>query len=52
MVGNAAGAGAKLALRSVEERRRAVELARKMTHVPMTGNPDYEEALMEFIGFP
>jgi len=52
IVGNAAGAGAKLALRSVEERRRAVELARKMTHVPMTGNPDYEEALMEFIGFP
>jgi len=51
-VGNAAGAGAKLALRSVEERKRAVELARKMTHVPMTGNPDYEEALMEFIGFP
>ncbi len=52
VVGNAAGAGAKLALRSVEERTRAVELARKMTHVPMTGNPDYEEALMEFIGFP
>jgi uncharacterized 2Fe-2S/4Fe-4S cluster protein (DUF4445 family) len=52
IVGNAAGAGAKLALRSVEERRKAVELARKMTHVPMTGNPAYEEALMEFIGFP
>jgi len=52
IVGNAAGAGAKLALRSVEERRKAVELARKMTHVPMTGNPAYEEALVEFIGFP
>jgi len=52
VVGNAAGAGAKLALRSVEERRKASELARKMTHVPMTGNPAYEEALMEFIGFP
>jgi len=52
IVGNAAGAGAKLALRSVEERRRAVELARKMNHVPMTGNPAYEEALTEFIGFP
>ncbi|MCX7968505.1 MAG: ASKHA domain-containing protein [Armatimonadetes bacterium] len=51
-VGNAAGAGAKLALRSVIERKRATELARKMTHVPMTGNPAYEDALMEFIGFP
>lgn len=52
VVGNAAGAGAKLALKSVFERKRAMELARKMTHVPMTGNPAYEEALMEFIGFP
>ncbi|MGQ9462451.1 MAG: ASKHA domain-containing protein [Candidatus Fervidibacter sp.] len=52
VVGNAAGAGAKLALRSVDERKRATELARKMTHIPMTGNPAYEEALMEFIGFP
>ncbi|MCX7642645.1 MAG: ASKHA domain-containing protein [Armatimonadetes bacterium] len=51
-VGNAAGAGAKLALRSIVERKRATELARKMTHVPMTGNPAYEEALMEFIAFP
>ncbi len=52
IVGNAAGAGAKLALRSVVERKRATELARKMTHVPMTGNLAYQEALMEFIGFP
>lgn len=51
-VGNAAGAGAKLALRSTVERKRAIELARKMTHVPMTGNLAYQEALMEFIGFP
>lgn len=51
-VGNAAGAGAKLALRSVAERQRAVELARRMKHIPMTGNPRYEEALMEFISFP
>jgi len=51
-VGNAAGAGAKLALRSIDERRRALELALKMNHVPMTGNPAYEEALMEFIAFP
>lgn len=52
IVGNAAGAGAKLALRSVRERTRAVELAQKMKHIPMTGNPAYMEALMEFIAFP
>ncbi len=52
VVGNAAGAGAKLALKSVKERERAVELARKMNHVPMTGNFAYQEALMEFIAFP
>ena len=52
VVGNAAGAGAKLALRSVDEREKATELARRMTHIPMTGNPAYKEALMEFIGFP
>ncbi|MCS7264406.1 MAG: ASKHA domain-containing protein [Armatimonadetes bacterium] len=52
IVGNAAGAGAKLALKSVTERKRAAEIAKKMNHVPMTGNLDYQEALMEFIVFP
>lgn len=52
VVGNAAGAGAKLALKSVKERLKARELANKMKHVPMTGNFAYEEALMEFIAFP
>jgi len=50
-VGNAAGAGAKIALRSVRERRRAQWLARHMTHVVMTSNPQYEEAYMEHLGF-
>ncbi len=51
LVGNAAGAGAKLALKSVEERARATQLAKKLKHVPMAGNLAYEEALMEFIAF-
>ncbi len=51
-VGNAAGAGAKLALRSVTERKHAFELSQRMKHIPMTGNPRYEGALMEFISFP
>ncbi len=50
-VGNAAGAGAKIALRSVRERHRAQWLARHMKHVVMTGNPQYEEAYMEHLGF-
>ncbi|MEJ5251590.1 MAG: DUF4445 domain-containing protein [Chthonomonadetes bacterium] len=50
-VGNAAGAGAKIALRSVRERKRAQWLAQQMKHVVMTGNPQYEEAYMEHLGF-
>ncbi len=51
-VGNAAGAGAKLALISLAERRKASRLASLMEHIPMTGNEAYQEGLMEFIGFP
>jgi uncharacterized 2Fe-2S/4Fe-4S cluster protein (DUF4445 family) len=50
-VGNAAGAGAKIALRSVRERQRAEWLARHMQHVVMTGNPQYQEAYMHHLGF-
>ncbi|MCL6475128.1 MAG: ASKHA domain-containing protein [Firmicutes bacterium] len=50
-VGNAAGAGAKIALRSVRERKRAEWLARQMKHIVMTGNPRYEEEYMEHLGF-
>ncbi|MDW8289923.1 MAG: ASKHA domain-containing protein [Armatimonadota bacterium] len=50
-VGNAAGAGAKLALRSVQERRRAQWLAEHMQHVVMTGNPLYQEAYIDHLSF-
>lgn len=50
-VGNAAGAGAKIALRSVRERKRAEWLAQQMKHVVMTGNPQYEEEYMDHLGF-
>jgi uncharacterized 2Fe-2S/4Fe-4S cluster protein (DUF4445 family) len=50
-VGNAAGAGAKIALRSVRERKRAEWLARQMKHIVMTGNPQYEEQYIEHLGF-
>jgi len=51
-VGNAAGAGAKLALLSVEERRRAAELARQVEHLELCGNPDYQMEFMETMLFP
>ncbi|MCS7224861.1 MAG: ASKHA domain-containing protein [Armatimonadetes bacterium] len=51
-VGNAAGAGAKLTLRSLSERKKARQLAFAMEHIPMTQNQAYQEALMEFLGFP
>ncbi len=50
-VGNAAGAGAKIALRSVRERKRAEQLAQQMKHVVMTGNPQYQEAYLDHLGF-
>lgn len=50
-VGNAAGAGAKLALRSVRERQRARQLAQQMKHVVMTGNIDYQEAYIDYLAF-
>jgi len=50
-VGNAAGAGAKIALRSERERQRAQWLARQMKHVVMTGNPQYQDAYMDHLGF-
>ena len=51
-VGNAAGAGAKLALRSVRERQRAQWLAQQMQHVVMTGNLHYQESYIDHLGFP
>jgi uncharacterized 2Fe-2S/4Fe-4S cluster protein (DUF4445 family) len=51
-VGNAAGAGALLALLSREERRRAVELARGARHLELSRRPEFQMAFMETILFP
>ena len=40
-VGNAAGSGARLALLSLAERRRARELAQRTGHLELTGRPDF-----------
>lgn len=51
-VGNAAGAGALLALLSREERHRAVELARGARHLELSRRPEFQMAFMETILFP
>lgn len=50
-VGNAAGAGAKLALLSAELRQEAGELARRVTHVELSTRQDFQEYFMNALGF-
>lgn len=51
-VGNAAGAGAKLALISVRERERASGLADRIEHIELASHPDYEMEFMDKMLFP
>jgi len=51
-VGNAAGTGATLALLSLEERRRAQEIAKSIEHVELAVSLDYQQAFMETMLFP
>jgi len=51
-VGNAAGAGAKLALVSCRERERASRIARDVIHVELANHPQYQSEFMERMMFP
>jgi len=51
-VGNAAGEGAKLVLRSKGELGRAQEIARKVTYVELSARPELMEYLAEYMLFP
>jgi uncharacterized 2Fe-2S/4Fe-4S cluster protein (DUF4445 family) len=51
-IGNAAGAGAVLALLSVEERRRAEELAARAIHVELFNSPDFQDVFADAMFFP
>jgi uncharacterized 2Fe-2S/4Fe-4S cluster protein (DUF4445 family) len=50
-VGNAAGAGAALALLSLPERERACALARQAVHVELFNKPQFQEVLAEAMLF-
>ena len=51
-VGNAAGAGAKLALISSRERERASRLAELIEHVELASHPEYQTEFMDKMLFP
>ncbi len=51
-IGNAAGAGARLALLSDREMDLARDMARRASHVELAVSPDYQMELMERMMFP
>ncbi len=51
-IGNAAAAGAKLALLSREGRERAERLAREARWIDLATHPDFEEIFMDALNFP
>jgi uncharacterized 2Fe-2S/4Fe-4S cluster protein (DUF4445 family) len=51
-VGNAAGAGAILALLSTEERERATQIARQATHLELSSRPDFQMTFADTMLFP
>ena len=51
-IGNAAGAGARLALLSEREMELARQLARKAEHLELAVSPDYQVELMDKMMFP
>jgi uncharacterized 2Fe-2S/4Fe-4S cluster protein (DUF4445 family) len=51
-VGNAAGAGARLALADPHARRRAIRIGREAEYIELAGHPAYEDAFCAAIPFP
>lgn len=51
-VGNAASLGAQMALISERERARGEELARRVQHVSLAAQPDFEDVFVQALGFP
>ena len=51
-VGNAAGAGARLALVSADARRRAERIAATADYIELAHRPDYHDAFVDAMAFP
>ncbi len=50
-VGNAAGAGAAMALLSADSRKKAEVLAAEVNHIELSANPQFQEKYIEAMGF-
>ena len=50
-VGNAAGAGASMALLSADARKKAERLAAEVEHIELSANPQFQEKYIEAMGF-
>ncbi|MHB1654031.1 MAG: ASKHA domain-containing protein [Desulfitobacteriaceae bacterium] len=50
-VGNAAGAGAKVALASAKARQTATEVGARVRHVELSGREDFQDQFIEELGF-
>ncbi|WP_089610567.1 ASKHA domain-containing protein [Dehalobacterium formicoaceticum] len=50
-IGNAAGEGAQIALISVEERKRASDIARVAKHIELSSRRDFPDLFVESLGF-
>jgi uncharacterized 2Fe-2S/4Fe-4S cluster protein (DUF4445 family) len=50
-IGNAAGAGAKLALISQKEYERAVALSREIKYIELSAHPDFNSIFLNKVGF-
>ena len=51
-VGNDAGDGARIALRNVDKRVEADEIARQVKYVELTVEPDFEKQFIQAMHFP
>jgi len=51
-IGNAAGDGARMALLSVAERKRAVVLASRAEHIELSGRKDFAEEFIQSLSLP
>jgi uncharacterized 2Fe-2S/4Fe-4S cluster protein (DUF4445 family) len=52
LIGNAAGEGARMALASKVEARRANELAQRVEHIELSGRNDFQEEFLNGVYFP
>ena len=51
-IGNAAGQGARLCVLSIDEYKRAAELAKKIEYLELAADPKFQEVFVDELEFP